>query len=54
MNSFSALACDFIQFLVILAVASIAFLAIGTALFPDGAEDRADVESFFRQINAKA
>ena len=35
-------------------VATIAFLAIGTAVFPDGTEDRAAVESFFRQINRKA
>ena len=32
------------------AVATIAFLALGTVLFPDNAEERREVEAFFRQI----
>ena len=32
------------------AISTIAFLAIGTALFPDSPEEREEVESFFRQI----
>ena len=36
------------------AVATIAFLALGTILFPDKPEERAEVEAFFRQITTPA
>ena len=35
-------------------VATIAFLALGTAVFPDKPEERAEVEAFFRQITTPA
>ena len=36
------------------AVATVAFLALGTILFPDKPEERAEVEAFFRQITTPA
>ena len=36
------------------AVATIAFLVLGTAVFPDKPEERAEVEAFFRQITTPA
>ena len=36
------------------AVATIAFLVLGTVLFPDKPEERAEVEAFFRQITTPA
>ena len=36
------------------AVATIAFLVLGTILFPDKPEERAEVEAFFRQITTPA
>jgi hypothetical protein len=36
------------------AVATIAFLALGTVFFPDKPEERAEVEAFFRQITTPA
>ena len=32
------------------ALVTIAFLALGTAVFPDNAEERREVEDFLRQI----
>jgi len=36
------------------AVATILFLFVGTAIKPDGASERAEVEDFFRQITTEA
>jgi len=36
------------------AAATMVFLVLGTVFFPDKSEEREAVESFFRQINAKA
>lgn len=36
------------------ALATVAFLAAGTALFPDSMDERREVDEFFRQINTPA
>ena len=33
------------------AIATVAFLFLGTKLFPDGSDERREVEDFFRQID---
>ena len=38
----------------ITAVATVAFLALGTWLFPDKPEERAEVDAFFKQLSSEA
>lgn len=35
------------------AAATVAFLAVGTAIFPDAPSDRAEVDAFFDRLSAK-